>query len=452
MHAVSEDRGNVVVIDAEGHLVVDPAAERKLSAHPGRFRVIPTAGEIVLLQRIDPEARNEGSASGLYGGRVALAGDIDAAGGLIDIIHFVHANNWSGQLSVVEGANRKTIHFRRGDIRTAASNVAEDRLGAILYRFGVVDESTLAAAIKSTSGAARLGQILVEKGALTAHELYTYVRKQVEEIFFSLLVLRKGSFYFYRTADEVGPSSQLKLSTKVLLFEGVRRIDELSYFRQKLPSPDIVLQRREPQPAEAETRLGPRELRVLGFVDGLRDIATIARLSHLGEFETTKALYQLLQAEFVQLRPAASALEVKAVAKGTSVDDLHARILDTFNAVYAKIWRAVDEKGKREQLVRGLDSFLASADEFAPLFVGVMLAADGRLPRDVLLANLQFAPTNNRVDYLHRGLSELLYFELFTAGEAVDRKEQQELHEKLDAILLEDAPDITIETGETGAA
>jgi hypothetical protein len=453
MRAVSEDRGNVVIIDEEGHLVVEPGAERKLVGHSGRYRVIPTAGEIVILQRVDPGARTESSsASGLYGGRVALAGDVDAAGGLIDIIHFVHANNWSGQLSVIEGANRKTIHFRRGDIRTAASNVAEDRLGAILYRFGVVDESTLAAAIKSSTGSARLGQILVEKGALTAHELYTYVRKQVEEIFFSLLVLRKGSFYFYRTADEVGPASQLKLSTKVLLFEGVRRIDELSYFRQKLPSPDIVLQKREPQP---DDRLGPREQRVLGFVDGVRDIASVARLSHLGEFETTKALYQLLQAEFVQLRPAASALEVKAVAKGgSSVDDLHARILDTFNAVYAKIWRAVDEKGKRDQMVRGLDSFLASADGFAPLFVGVELSADGRLPRDVLLANLQFAPTNNRVDYLHRGLSELLYFELFTAGEAVDRREQQELHEKLDAILLEDAPDITIEPGETtnGAA
>src|SRR5207253_2565027 len=118
-----------------------------------------------------------------------------------------------------------------------------------------------------------------------------------------------------------------------------------------------------------------------------------------------------------------------------------------------------DEKGKREQLVRGLDSFLASADEFAPLFVGVELTADGRLPREVVLANLQFAPTNNRVEYLHRGLSELLYFELFTAGEAVDRKEQQELHEKLDAILLrsdddDDDTEITIvrDTTADGAA
>src|SRR5262249_62207910 len=124
-----------------------------------------------------------------------------------------------------------------------------------------------------------------------------------------------------------------------------------------------------------------------------------------------------------QVRQAADALEVKAASKGgTSVDDLYAHVVDTFNAVYVKIWRAVAEKGKREQLVRGLDSFLASANEFAPLFVGITLAEDGRLPRDVVIANLMFAPTNNKVEYLHRGLSDLLYFELFTAGEAVDRK------------------------------
>jgi hypothetical protein len=431
---VAEERGNIILIDEQGGLSADPGAERRLAPHAGRYRVIPTAGEVVILQRVEGgELTKEGSGSGLFQGRVALAGDVEAVGGLIDVIHFVHANNWSGQLAVIDGHARKIIHFRRGDIRTASSNLPEDRLGAILYRHGVVDEATLNEALQNATGSARLGQILVEKGKLSAHELYTYVRTQVEEIFFSLLTARAGAFYFYRTPDEVGPSSQLKLSTKALLFDGVRRIDELSYFREKLPGPEVVLIRREPQPTE---RLGPREQRMLGLVDGVRDIAAIARASHLGEFETTKALYQLLQAGFVQLRAAADALEVQAVAKGgSSVDDLHARILETFNGVFAKVFAAVAEKGRREQLERNLLSFFASAEEFAPLFVGVSLLPDGRLPPDMLLANLQFAPTNNRVEYLHRGLSELLYFVLFTAGEAVDRREQEELHQKLDAIL-----------------
>ena len=39
------------------------------------------------------------------------------------------------------------------------------------------------------------------------------------------------------------------------------------------------------------------------------------------------------------------------------------------------------------------------------------------------------------LDYLHRGLNELLFFELFTAGEAVDRREEIELHQRLNQII-----------------
>jgi hypothetical protein len=459
---VADDRtSSTITIDAEGRVTLEPGAQKRLAQSPGRFRVVPTTGELVIFQRI-PEARREASSSTLIApGRVVLAGEIDAVGGLVDVINFIHTNSWSGQLSIVDGVVRKTLHFRRGDVRTAASNVAEDRLGAILYRYGMVSEEALAEALKATGGA-RLGHALVERGTLTPHDLYTYVRKQVEEIFYSVLSLRGGTYYFYRTGDEEGPASQLQLSAKTLLFEGVRRIDELSYFREKLPSGDVVLVRREPQPTE---RLGPKELRVLTLVDGARTLAEIARASHLGDFETTKILYQLLQSQFVQQR-SPSAIEAR-VRRGDSVEDVFKRVVDTFNFVYAKIYAAVSAKGKQEALARGLESFFGSINEFAPLFVGVQVSVDGTLPRANVLANLEMAPTDNKIDYLHRGLNELLFFELFTAGEAVDRREEIELHQRLNQILRDlpsggdgggsggggsdDEPEITVER-EGGAA
>jgi hypothetical protein len=42
------------------------------------------------------------------------------------------------------------------------------------------------------------------------------------------------------------------------------------------------------------------------------------------------------------------------------------------------------------------------------------------------------------MDYLRRGLRELLLFELFTAGEALSRREFLELHEGLQAILADE--------------
>jgi hypothetical protein len=381
---------------------------------------------------------------------VVLAGEVDRLGGLVDVIHFVQTNGWSGQLAIVSNTVRKTIYFRKGDIRTAASNVPEDRIGAILFRYGVVSEEVLneaaqaGAASGASGGGAKIGQLLVERGALTAHELYQYVRKQVEEIFYSVLTLKQGDFYFYRTGDDDGPPSQLQLSTKSLLFEGVRRIDELSYFREKITSSEMVLEKKEPQPSD---RLPPRESRVLMLVDGQRDVASLARDSHLGEFETTKILYQLMQSSHVGPRRRRS-LTMPAVAQPAStLDDTYRKIIDTFNVVYAKIYAAVATKGKQAPLEKGVESFFGSVAEFAPLFVGVAMASDGTVPKDQVMANLEFAPTDNRLDYLHRGLNELLFFELFTAGEAVDRKEEAELHQRLNEILRDvplDTDDVEI--------
>jgi hypothetical protein len=86
-------------------------------------------------------------------------------------------------------------------------------------------------------------------------------------------------------------------------------------------------------------------------------------------------------------------------------------------------------------LLKGLESFFGSVAEFAPLFVGLAVDAAGRLNRDQLLANLAMAPTDDKLDYLHRGMNELLFFELFTAGEAVDRREEIELHQRLNQII-----------------
>ncbi len=428
---VAEDRDrNVVLVDTDGRLTLDGEAQRRLAGRPGRFRVVPTTGEIIILQRV-ADGRATTSVSAIAPGRVTLAGEVDAVGGLVDVINFILSQQWSGQLAIVDGSARKTLYFRRGDVRTAASNVAEDRLGAILYRYGVVSEEQLQQALGSSAGSGRLGQILVEQGLLTPHDLYTYVRKQVEEIFWSVLVLRSGAFYFYRTDEDHGPVSQLSLSTKQLLFDGVRRIDELSYFREKLPSSELVLTRRHPAP---ETKLEPREERVLLLVDGARDLAAIARASHLGEFETTKVLYQLLTSGFVEPRQQ-PVVKLAPSRPGDSLQDIFGKVVDAFNEVYAKIYAAVGQRGKQQMLQKGLESFFGSVAEFAPLFVGLAMDERGVLAREQLLANLNMAPTDDKLDYLHRGLNELLFFELFTAGEAVDRREEIELHQRLNQIL-----------------
>jgi hypothetical protein len=419
------DDSFTIVIDDTGALTIARAAQRRLAVRAGKYRLIPSPANLVILERTDSPGEHKPL------GNVVLAGDIDRIGGLIDVIHFVQTNTWSGNLTVISGAARKTIYFKAGDVSTAASNVSEDRIGAILYRYGMITAGDLESALGQVTQEHRFGQILVENGTITAHDLYQYVRKQVEEIFYSVLVIRHGEYYFARTDDGEGPPSQLHLSTKQLLFEGVRRIDEMSYFREKLPTTEVILVPKQPPPDE---KLGPREQRVMALIDGTRDLAAIARDSHLGEFEATKLVFQLLHAGWVQVRQRQTGQHA-AAKQITSTADAYGAIIDTFNEVYQKIFGAVAAKGKEAVLLKGLESFFQSVAEFAPLYVGVALDPSGKLPRDSILANLEMAPTERKLDYLHRGLNELLFFELFTAGEAVDRNEELELHQRLNQIL-----------------
>ena len=173
---------------------------------------------------------------------------------------------------------------------------------------------------------------------------------------------------------------------------------------------------------------------MLQFIDGVRDIGTIARLSHLGEFETTKVLYQLTTSGFVDTKQQ-PVVKLSSSKPGDSLQDIFSKVVDAFNEVYAKIFSAVEQRGKAQPLLKGLESFFGSVAEFAPLFVGLAMDERGTLAREQLLANLHMAPTDDKLDYLHRGLNELLFFELFTAGEAVDRREEIELHQRLNQII-----------------
>src|SRR6202007_1580790 len=116
--------------------------------------------------------------------------------------------------------------------------------------------------------------------------------------------------------------SQLQMSTKQLLFAGVRRIDEISYFRAKLQSTDMVLQRRHPTPVQ---KLEARQERVLALVDGVRDLAALARLSHLGEFETPKILYQFLTSGFVEPKKQ-PAIQMQPMRVGDSLEDIYGKV------------------------------------------------------------------------------------------------------------------------------
>ena len=76
----------------------------------------------------------------------------------------------------------------------AQSTAASDRLGEVLWRYGILDRDQIFACSEATgSGAARFGEAAVKLGFVTREKLWSLMGRQTEEVFYrTILKLNRG--------------------------------------------------------------------------------------------------------------------------------------------------------------------------------------------------------------------------------------------------------------------
>src|SRR5688572_2456721 len=105
--------------------------------------------------------------------RAVVAGSVEAAGGLADVIAFIHNSRWSGVLRATDRGTEREVIFRLGEVCSASSSIRRERLGEILFRYGRVSKKELEAALDLVPHQ-RLGQALVSQGVLTSADLFAF--------------------------------------------------------------------------------------------------------------------------------------------------------------------------------------------------------------------------------------------------------------------------------------
>jgi hypothetical protein len=121
--------------------------------------------------------------------------------------------------------------------------------------------------------------------------------------------------------------------------------------------------------------------------------------------------------------------------RGRARPDACAALIESFNTVFRKIFTKVMEQDKEDTLREGLASFFEGATGFVDLYKDAQIAEDGALPAATLLRNLEEIQIENPVDFLYNGLNELLFFQMFTAGEALPAADEEQLQKELGAIF-----------------
>ncbi|HWL86709.1 MAG TPA: DUF4388 domain-containing protein [Polyangiaceae bacterium] len=350
-----------------------------------------------------------------------LAGEIRTPGALCDVVALIAQSNWHGELVVIEESGARSLLFDAGTLVNATSTVPSERLGETLYRFGVVTKEELERIILvSNASGKRLGEAAIELDFVTAEELYPMMSRQAEEIFYGALRVGDGMFYFYDRYDE---KSILRhnLHTAGLLMEGARRMDELRFFREKIPNDDYVPVRaafmspnsspRAETAAVRDVTKVPEELSpVYEECDGKRSIAEIGRRIGQLEFEVTRAIFQLVNGGYVQV--------IAPRPRGPEA------IVEAFNPGIVEIHRQVDaDSPHRGQEFRdGLARFATGSGVYDALFQGAGPLADGSFRPERVARNLVAIAGDDPDAWLMQLLHEYVGFALFHAGSLLPRE------------------------------
>jgi curved DNA-binding protein CbpA len=225
-----------------------------------------------------------------------------------EVVHSFSTSGQSGVLHLSRGSTSKRIYFQNGAIVFASSDDAEERLGERLVRAGALKRPELELACRVLARShLRLGATLVEMGYLSTDELDRRVKEQVTSIVHSLFPWESGVFRA-EIRDRPIPSDleRRDLSTRSLLMEGVRRIEDFATIKRGLGDLEGPLSYAlDPATLQSDLDLTPAEGFVLSRVDGATSSGEIAKLSPLGEEETLRCVYTLVVAGILEVRGAA---------------------------------------------------------------------------------------------------------------------------------------------------
>ncbi|PCC69800.1 protein of unknown function [Nannocystis exedens] len=405
---------DLVFIDERG--VAQPHGEHageQMRARAGAYRLMPTPNHVVFMRYTGQDGRRDEE----DGAIVRLAGEITHPGTMCDVIALIAQANWRGELTVRDGEHVRSIFIDSGNAVCATSDVDEERFGKIMYRFGAIDEFQLRHTLdKQKESGLRFGDMAVELGISNHSQVYQYLGKQAEEIVLASMQVSDGMFCFLDGFDDEAIPFHHSLNLNNLLMDGVTRMDEMRYFRQRVPSGDYV-----PDRVEGRTD-PPKEFRAIyDAIDGVLSVIELGRVLGLGEFQTTKQLFQLIQSKHVTMQ--------KPRMRGGPLE-----VVETANAVLQQIHQEADSGGKGTILRNNLASFVDPTYE--QLFSRAGPAEKGAFEaqRVVDNARILFAGAN-----IERQLKELLYdyvsFALFTAGSLVRRSKDQSLSKQVEPLM-----------------
>jgi hypothetical protein len=392
------DRDDLLRVDGTGTVhPVGRLASQQLRPRAGEWRLIPSPKELIV-------ARSTGAGDAV----LKLAGEIRSPGALCDIVALAAQSSWRGELVVLAEAGTRHFFFDAGTVIGALTTVPDERLGETLYRFGTITREQLEKIVETSQRTGkRVGEAAIELGIVPPEKCFEMMARQVEEVFFAAVHVSEGAFYFFDRFDEKNILRRHNLNASGLLMEAARRMDEMRFFREKVPSDAYI-------PVAYPGKKAPDDLAdVFAVIDGKKSVADIGRAIGQLEFEVTRAVFQLVSSGCVfVLAPRPRGPEA---------------IVETYNLALTAIHERCDAVGKGNELRDGLGRFATGGGVYDPLFMGAGPLNDGTLKANRIANNIAALAGEDPDAWLIGLMNDYVGFALFQAESLLPRDWQADL-------------------------
>ncbi len=268
---------------------------------------------------------------------------------LADIFQLIGLQRKTGVLTLRSKDDTVTVTFLDGKVVGADSlnRRLENRLGSVLIRTGYLTQDQLNRALEiQKETLQRLGFILTHYGIISAESLKEAIQLQIMQIVYRLFRWKDGDYHFSQeTTIEYDRDNVTPITAESILMEGARMIDEWPIIEKRIRSYDMVFRKKLTDQEivvvgadEADEidfdghaakkrkggftdtiRISQEEKSIYDLVDGTMTVNDIVEVARLPEFDTNKALYELVTRDLIEEVRGPSAEAV--IQQATPLDD-----------------------------------------------------------------------------------------------------------------------------------
>lgn len=211
---------------------------------------------------------------------------------LTDMLSLIFQHSVPGVMKVSNNDCVKKIYVSGDNVVQASSTDRADRLGAHLYRAGLLTREELLETMRERhTSDKRHGQLIIERGLLSPKELYEAIRGQMEAIVWSVFRWQKGQVSFKVGELDETARIRIHLPMRQVIVRGIKEVADTKSLVVRLGNKSTVFRPVYCAEDLIELALEKDEYALLRLIDGQRRFYDICNMGPFSMSENARLIY-----------------------------------------------------------------------------------------------------------------------------------------------------------------